>query len=199
MPIYTLYQYQHRESGKKYIGVTNDLTRRHRQHVGGYSNALAFNRAIKKYGITAFDFQVLAIFDRVEAAEYHEQAAILKFRTLAPDGYNLKAGAPCTRYSGSPSAATRKKISKGNTGHKPFLGRHHSIEARRKISESHKGCHPSAETLVKLSLVHTGQHLSEEARRKVSAALRGRPVSIETRAKMSASAKRRMTNKRRIA
>jgi group I intron endonuclease len=191
--IYTLYQYQHRESGKQYIGITNQLAKRSRRHSVGKSGARAFNFAVKKYGIDAFDFKVLALFDRVDAACYHEQAAILKFGTLAPLGYNCRAGQPYTKYAGSPSPETRKKISDATTGHHVV-----SEETRIKQSMAHKGMpsafrghHHSTEAKAKLSASSTGntnatgyQH-SDKTRFNMSVAHLGHHPTLETLAKMS--------------
>jgi group I intron endonuclease len=173
--IYSLYQYTNRVNGKKYIGVTNNLTRRQKEHASVRGNAYAFHNAIKKYGIEVFDFRVLAIFDRADAAAYHEQAAIFKFGTLSPAGYNLRAGTPGTRYAGPMSAETRALMSQSMMG-KP----------RGPQSEEHKRA---------IAKANTGKHLSEESRRKLSLACMGRPnpnkgkklgpLPLETRAAMT--------------
>jgi group I intron endonuclease len=184
--IYVLYQYQHRDSGKKYIGVTNDVGRRAQQHASGKSGARSFNNAVKKYGIDAFEFKVLAIFDRVDAARYHEQAAIVKFGTLSPAGYNLYAGAPFTQYAGA---------MRGNTNGKGNLGKHHSLELRARQSILQQG-HRSQSSEVRslLSSLYKGKpghSQSLETRAKISLALMGKSPSVETRAKIAeANAKR---------
>lgn len=175
--IYTLYQYQHRESGKRYIGVTCRIDQRCLAHATGKSGARAFNNAVKKYGIDAFDFKVLALFDRVNAACYHEQAAILKFSTLAPYGYNLRAGAPYTRYGGSLSIETKQKM-KGN---------HNGLRTQFVL-----GYHPTPNTKQKMSAAKKRAMVSEEIRAKISASLMYHTVSPETKAKMSTSHKKQI-------
>lgn len=207
MTIFALYQYTHKESGKKYIGVTKNLSRRGKDHAKGQSGVRVFNRAVKKYGIEAFEFRVLAIFDRVEAVRYHEHAAILKFGTLAPRGYNSTAGAVGTSYCGPYSEETRRKHSLAVMGH-PV-----SEETRRKISEATTGHHiPSAETRKKLSKAGMGNQNglgykhSDEARAKISKALvgnqralgshsrLGQPHTDATKKKMSESRNRWLAN-----
>lgn len=191
---FTLYLYANRANGKRYIGVTNNPARRAREHASGRACARALARAVKKYGIEAFDYKVLAIFDDVAAAAYHEQAAIRAFGTLAPDGYNLTAGAPCTVYGGPASAETRAKISSA------LMGKAVSAETRARLSASHDGQHNflghshSAETRAKISAAkkgspawNKGMRASPETRAKIGAANRRRVVSPETRAKMSAA------------
>lgn len=219
MTIFSLYQYTNRENGKRYIGVTGDLSRRGNDHARGKSNALAFNSAVKKYGIWTFDFKVLAIFDRVDAAAYHEQAAILKFGTLFPNGYNLRAGAPWTKYIGTPSEETRKKMSRALRGRpSPFLGHHHTEETKKKMSEANMGntkalgyrhseesrrkiswtnCHRSEETRRKLSEASRSHHHSEATRKKLSAANMGHHPSEETREKISWASRHRSEETRK--
>lgn len=181
--IYSLYQYTNKENGKKYIGVTHDPVQRHQDHAKGKSGARVFNRAVCQSGIEAFDFRVLALFDRADVACYHEQAAILKFDTLAPHGYNLCAGAPFTQYHGPCSEETKEKLSKA------LMGRVFSADHKRKISEAK--INPSDETRRKLSNARRGHQSTEETRRKISQAQRGRLFSEETRKKLSESLKRR--------
>jgi group I intron endonuclease len=203
--IYTLYQYQHRESGKKYIGITNNVNRRHKQHTQGRSGALAFNRAVIKYGIGAFDFKVLATFDRIVAACYHEQAAIRKFNTLSPNGYNLQAGAPYTQYSGSPApeALVKRSIAlMGNINGKGLKGYHQSAEHRANESASMKGkirtrgYHRSPEICAKISLSEMGKYVSPKTRKKISESQIGNQKSlgyrrsVETRKKDADARKR---------
>ena len=70
-----------------------------------------------------------------------------------------------------------------------FSGMHHTIETRRKLSESHKGKHLSEETRRKMSEARKGNHHSEETRRKMSEAKKGQPKSEEHKRKMSEALK----------
>lgn len=106
----------------------------------------------------------------------------------------------------------KKKISDAIKGkNNPFYGRHHSLETKRKLSESHKN--PSLETRRKMSESHTGvkrpvricQRMSRaqkrryenpEEHRRTSNALKGnthtlgRKHTFESRKKMSDSTKK---------
>jgi group I intron endonuclease len=196
--IFTLYQYTNRVNGKRYIGVTNNPIRRFAEHAKGRGCARLFNAAVKKYGIEIFDYKVMALFGDVSAAAYHEQAAIRKLGTLAPEGYNLTAGAPCTIYGGSFSAETRAKISAA------LIGKSVSAETRAKLSAAQKGNKhllgyvPTAETRVKISAANRGKApwnkgkkhpYSAETLKKIGMANKKRVVSAETRAKMSSAQK----------
>ena len=66
-------------------------------------------------------------------------------------------------------------------GNKNMFGKHHSEDAKRKMSESLKGenhplfgKHHSNETLRKMSEAQKGRTLSEETKRKISESLKGR-------------------------
>lgn len=72
------------------------------------------------------------------------------------------------------------------------LGKHHSEESRKKMSEArkgkpswNKGKHLSAETCQKLSEAHKGKHHSAETRKKIAEARKSKNHSAETRKKMS--------------
>lgn len=74
----------------------------------------------------------------------------------------------------------------------PNYGRHHSEEAKRKLSESQKGRHHSEETKRKMSESRKGEksywygkHLSEETKRKLSESKKGKHRSEEIKRKIS--------------
>ena len=66
-----------------------------------------------------------------------------------------------------------------------WLGKHHSEETRKKLSEARKGKHLSTEHRKKLSEAHKGKHLSAEYRKKLSEALKGKHHSAEARKKIA--------------
>ena len=179
---YYLYQYTHRKSGKGYIGVTKNLKQRRRDHTICRSGARAFNNAVKKYGINAFDFRVLAIFDDNTEAARIEQTAIKAFETQKPNGYNLDGGSPGTRYSGPISEETRVRLS---DAHK---GKIRSTDSLQKLSATLTGHPTSPETRQKISIAQKGKKrhsLSSEWRTKISVANKGKVHSQEHRQKLS--------------
>ena len=60
-----------------------------------------------------------------------------------------------------------------------FLGKHHSDEAKKKISEARKGKHHSEKTKRKMSLLRKGCRLSTEHRINISKSLMGKKLSKE--------------------
>ena len=73
------------------------------------------------------------------------------------------------------SAESRKKMSEARKGNPSWMkGKHPSAEARKKMSEAHKGKNHSAETRKKITEAHKGKHHSEETRKKIAEALKGK-------------------------
>lgn len=78
-------------------------------------------------------------------------------------------------------------LSLHKNGNKVWVGRHHSEETRRKLSEAKKG-----------NKNHLGKHHSEESKRKMSEVKRGKHHSDETKRKMSEARKRYLALKNRV-
>ena len=76
---------------KKYIGITIDFITRKKQHQYQKSNSL-IHKAIVKYGIENFLFEIIKENLTVEEAEELEIQTIQNENTLAPNGYNLAKG-----------------------------------------------------------------------------------------------------------
>lgn len=83
------------------------------------------------------------------------------------------------------------KIGAASMGRATFLGKKHTDEAKRKMSERKTGVKLSDKTRSKMSASHTGKKHTKETLEKLSAALKGRKISNETRTKISESAKGR--------
>ena len=99
--IHYIYCYVNKTNGKKYIGQTNNLERRKKQHIQDsihcfqgheISYELPFHRAIRKYGIDNFEYNILEIIDTENWDEVNklESYYIRKENTMAPNGYNLQ-------------------------------------------------------------------------------------------------------------
>lgn len=172
-PLVVVYQATNRSNGKRYVGVTKrGLTDRRRRH--GYSAAKGvgiFQRAIRKYGIDGFDFEVLADFQGdFDLARAYEWEMIAKHR---PE-YNLTAGGE----GGTPHALARARMSAAQKGRK------HSPETRAKLSEAQRNRPPMSEaTKEKIRQTRIGKTMPFEQR----ARMRGRKDTEETRAKKSAA------------
>jgi group I intron endonuclease len=112
-----VYKFTHLESGKSYVGQTiQDPARRRLEHISGsrYStNTYHFHNAIRKYGIDAFTFEVLAEATSLAELNNLEEQFANQFDCYH-NGYNIrKAG--------------------GN--------KLHSEESKKRMSESQKLAH----------------------------------------------------------
>ncbi|MGI9250806.1 MAG: GIY-YIG nuclease family protein [Pseudohongiellaceae bacterium] len=186
-------------TGKCYIGQTTDYEHRYRCHLTRKSGCRAFSCAIKKHGADLFQWRIIGVAMTQSALDEAEIFAIRHYRTLAPNGYNLREGGE----GGKPSDETREKmkvawksrltpeyrakLSAALTGRKlpPF-----TPERCAAISARVKGRRLSPITRAKLSAAHKGKKRGSPSaitRAKLSAALKGRVFSAEHLANMSAS------------
>lgn len=187
-----IYSICHRESGKRYIGKSINIESRFGVHKRRQQNR-HLSSAFKRYGIDAFDFEILEQFD--EADEN-----ILAVRELywmdCYKSYDRKFGYNLIRTSETSvivPAETRARQSEAWKNRPPMT------EATRiKYSQSAKEkwqdpltrermlkAIQSPENRQKLSIAK--KNLSEEGRRNIGEASRGRQKSAETRAKISAA------------
>lgn len=99
--IHYIYCYKNLINGKEYVGQTNNLNRRKKQHIQdsihqhkGHQNAYnqPIHNAIRKYGIDNFQIIVLEIIDTEnwEQVNKLQENWIRKKDCLSPKGYNLK-------------------------------------------------------------------------------------------------------------
>jgi group I intron endonuclease len=189
-----LYSITHRDTGRRYIGITGGtLARRmqaHDQQVRSGKRRSFVHAAINKYGWNAFDVQVEAQLPTREEAQIAERIAI----ALERPAFNMTAGGD--GVGGPTASATLKKSwASGNRARKA------SPETRAKMSASHKGKSVSAR--VRAALNWTGRRHSDEARAKMRATRKGVAYraagythTAESRAKMSAAHRARWAAKR---
>lgn len=125
-----IYLRTNRINGKKYVGQATNLEVRQRVWnclTKPYAGP-AINAARAKYGIDAFDFEILKECDDKEL-DYWEKYFIKELNTKAPYGYNLTEGGG-GKSGYTLSEETRKKMSEAQKG------KHHSEETRKKIGEN---------------------------------------------------------------
>ena len=92
--MYYVYSFRNKINGKSYIGSTNNLERRKREH---FANSINDNSnkyyyplycAFRKYGIDNFEFLVLEEVEDKDLLLERESYLIQKEGTLSPKGYN---------------------------------------------------------------------------------------------------------------
>lgn len=140
---------------KYYIGQTmNELSERWRQHKQKNSNCRYLKHAFNKYGFENFEFKLICIcFD--EDLNKFEIDYIKHYKSLVPNGYNLKEGG---LGGGKHNQETKDKISKTLKGRKmvytngvnPHIGKILSNQTKKKLSIALTGRKHSKETLTKL-------------------------------------------------
>ena len=213
-----IYKITNAVNGKAYIGKTkNDAkTTRIREHFKGHGGARILARAMAKYGVDVFSWEILQDGVIPELLDSYEIELIQSHNTASPNGYNLTHGGE----GGIHTPESKRKISDAIRGKKnPFYGKTHTPEtrqklseintgkkhtetSRRKISESLKGrdpwnkgksglFHHTEEHKRSVSERHKGKVLSDETRRKISESHKGKPLSEEHRQTLSKAQKGR--------
>lgn len=169
-----IYLRTNKVNGKKYVGQAVDIEQRQRtwKSINHYAGKAIYN-ARNKYGIDAFDFEILKECEDEELNKW-EMYYIKELNTKVPNGYNMTDGGEASWIKGKHlSEEHKRKIGDGNKGKK------RSEESKRKWSEAHKGKHLSEEHKKKISERMKGRKPSEEAIRKSVEAHKGKKLSLE--------------------
>jgi len=87
-----VYQITNLKNGKQYIGITNDYKKRWSNHRNCNSPNMVICKAIKKYGVENFKFELLFEGLSLEQASLKEIELIKEKNTLVPNGYNVAKG-----------------------------------------------------------------------------------------------------------
>lgn len=87
-----LYQITNLINGKIYIGQTNNIQKRWSNHKCGNAPHQVIARAIKKYGVENFKFEILYRNISIEEIDNLEINTIKEKNSLVPNGYNVSKG-----------------------------------------------------------------------------------------------------------
>ncbi|KYD28159.1 NUMOD3 domain-containing DNA-binding protein [Geobacillus stearothermophilus] len=149
-----IYKITNKLNGKIYIGQT---VRTLEERIEEYKRKrrTAIERAIQKYGIENFNFEVIDTAETPEELNEKEIKWIKHFNCIHPNGYNLCEGGGNTKGY-KHKEESKKKMSKSKKGrfigeNNPFFGKTHSEETRKRWSEQRKGRVLSDEWRKKLS------------------------------------------------
>lgn len=164
-------------NGKVYIGITCQKPHERWCNGTGYKHQKLVYRAILRYGWENIRHEVIADGLSFEQACGMEIELIKAYDSMNPErGYNTSPGGYCGN---------------GLTGENhPMFGKHHTEEARKKISEANrnrpsptKGRALTAEHREKLRQAHLGrkQNRTPEWNRKIGESQRGKKLKPETK------------------
>lgn len=165
--------------GKQYIGqTTQELRRRWAFHVCKRSGCTYLKNAIEKYGKENFKIEEIYKAQSLEELDRKEQEFIIKFNTLAPNGYNLTSGGERPVFS----EEVKDKISRSSKGKTPWnkglIKEDDRVKSYIRSGESHHyfglgpwlGKKHSPESVEKMSKSKIGHVHSEETKDKISKA-----------------------------
>ena len=180
--MFVIYSITNKINNKRYIGVTTNFYNRKRVHLWAMKNLKHKNEklleAVKKYGFENFSIDIIeeSEGDWIEALK--KENYYINFYDSHNNGYNRSDG-----FDGSslykPSEEILIKQSERMKGNKYWLGRKHTDEEKKKISEANKGKFVSEESRRKMSEARKGKmtgkdnpfygkHHTEEFKKKIS-------------------------------
>jgi group I intron endonuclease len=123
-------------NGKQYVGIAINPERRWIEHKCGHGSKLLYS-AIKKYGLSSFKYEILGVGVEQQIKEL-EIAQISKYKTVAPNGYNLTFGGE-GNVGWKHSLDTRRLMSATRSGsNNKMFGRQHSFETKQLLSKRAK-------------------------------------------------------------
>ena len=193
-----LYRITDALNNKIYIGQSNKETERWRQHkyLARQNEPVQYiHRAIKKYGVENFTYEVIAQCLTQEDADETEILLIKQYDSRNKDkGYNVAPGGDHAWNTGLPkeqqpmygkqqSEHQKKICSEVHTG----WNNPHSDEWKQNMSKIMTGRILLDEWKNKIGQAHLGMKHTEKTKSKISEGHKGKIISNETKSKMSAA------------
>lgn len=186
-----VYQILNTVNGKCYVGSSMDVHNRIRRHKAmlrsGRHDSLKLTRAVSKYGVEVFHFEVLETCARDSNLE--REAHWIGVKNSVKNGYNTRL-VPNANTGLSHSVATRALLSEKSKGNTSAKGAIRSAETLARLSESHKN--PSQKLRDATSARNKGNTYcvgyvhGPETRARMSESKRGKKQTPETIAKRMA-------------
>ncbi|WP_352633387.1 GIY-YIG nuclease family protein [Mesorhizobium sp. M0145] len=212
-----IYCIRHVESGKRYIGKSVDIERRWKAH-NRQSNSRHISSALKKYGTTAFAFEIIEKFDVIDASALvnRELHWIDHFDTCnRAKGYNLRRDSSSRSYfheesrsrmsisarlKAPPSPATRAKLSdatKAACADPAVMARRIAAtkaafatpESKLRRIAAQKAAVATPEARSKMSAARAAEWTKGDIRARRLASLKAARSTPESRARTSAASK----------
>jgi group I intron endonuclease len=174
-----VYVLENKINGKCYVGQTI-MSMKERLHAHRYGGTAIFSQALKKYGINAFKIIENEVPEKY--MDSMERGLIKLYGSIAPNGYNLESGGHACKHHHPYTLAKLSEIRSGEKNWaygKPgtMLGKHHSDEAKKKMSKDRLGKPKSKEHRESISRSRMGKpsptlgkHFSDESRERMSKA-----------------------------
>ena len=93
MRTYNIYKVTNKINGKIYIGKTNNFNKRKTEHtVYDINDNSYFHKALKKYGLSNFEWLIIDKANSLEEINKKEKFYISKYNSFKPNGYNMTKG-----------------------------------------------------------------------------------------------------------
>lgn len=184
-------------NGKIYIGQTIE---RFKQRISNHiyashnCNCYYFARAIKKYGIDNFEWEIIRICNNISGLNAWEQYYILYYNSME-NGYNLTTGG-LNYIRAKRTDEHKKNLGNAHRGKKlseehkkkiglAGIGRKHTKKSRKKMSIALKGKEFTNKHKMNISIAK--QNMSEKTKEKIRQANLGKKLSDKTKQKISES------------
>lgn len=175
-----IYKITNKINGKSYVGWSENPQRRFLNHRKADGSSPLLHKAIKKYGIDAFTFEILCE-DTLSNEDYYIQ----HYQTMLPAGYNMQQGGfapPLGKYRTETMKEASRKGTRLALKGKTYEEIHGIVEAnrlkeiRRLSGSKNKG----------KKKIFSDQHkinLSKAAKEKPSRGMSGKSHRVETKEK----------------
>lgn len=188
-----IYRITNTQNNKVYIGQTNNPSLRWSQHK---SNAKydrgqqVITRALTKYGVDVFEFEVIATCQTQDDVDFVEEQIIQEYDSRNPEkGYNVDIG-------GNTSPRTPGILAKISAALKEHYRHNQHFLKGKTLSEEWK------ENMSKAAMgkegTNTGKTFDDEWRNRISVSLTGKKLSEEHKNNLSESHKGQIAPNRKL-
>lgn len=163
-----------KNTGQKYIGQSKDIEDRWYNHIHSPKEYSYIDRAIKKYGVSIFDFTVIESVS-ISMLLKREQYWIKKYNTYEDKShYNLTPGGDFNPMC-VPEVRERaiKNMPDKHGVNNPMYGKKHTEETKELIRKKAIGRKPTQESVNKMKKTLSGRKKTEEHKKKISEAKKG--------------------------